>query len=66
MGLNLDEGDRPPLVPTPGPGTEVPKLLTLIGAAWATWMVWAVSGRFARRLPTRLPALLSLASLLRR
>ena len=52
MGLNLEPSDRPTLEPRPGPGTEVPKLLTLIGAAWGLWIVWSLSGSVARRVPT--------------
>jgi SdrD B-like domain/Peptidase_C39 like family len=52
MGLTLDPGDQPVIEARPGPGAEVPKLLTLIGLAWALWLVWSMSGRLARRLPS--------------
>ena len=52
MGLKMDPGDQATLEPRPGPGTEVPKLLTLIGAAWLLWIVWSLSARIARRAPT--------------
>jgi hypothetical protein len=51
MGLTIDPSNQPTLEPRPGPGSEVPKLLTLIGLGWALWVVWSLSGRFARRLP---------------
>jgi hypothetical protein len=52
MGLDLEPGDQPPLPEArPGPGAEVPKLLSLIGALWGLWIVWSLSGRFAHRLP---------------
>jgi hypothetical protein len=54
MGLNMEPGDQPPLEARPGPGSEVPKLLTLIGAAWALWLVWSQSGRLAGVLATRI------------
>ena len=52
VGLKMDPGDQATLEPRPGPGTEVPKLLTLIGAAWLLWIVWSLSARIARRAPT--------------
>ncbi len=52
MGLKMDPSDQATLEPRPGPGTEVPKLLTLIGAAWLLWIVWSFSARIARRAPT--------------
>jgi hypothetical protein len=52
MGLTMDPGDQATLEPRPGPGTEVPKLLTLIGAAWLLWVVWSQSARIARRVPS--------------
>ena len=52
MGLNVEPGDQPPLVARPGPGSEVPKLLLLIGAPWALWMVWSFGGRIASRMPS--------------
>jgi hypothetical protein len=52
MGLTIEPSDQPTLEPRPGPGTEVPKLLTLIGGAWVLWGVWSLSGGIARRAPT--------------
>jgi hypothetical protein len=52
MGLSIDPSDRPTLEPRPGPGTEVPKLLTLLGTGWLLWLVWSSAGRAARRLPS--------------
>ena len=52
MGLTVEPSDQPTLEPRPGPGTEVPKLLTLIGGAWLLWSVWSLSGAIARRLPS--------------
>jgi hypothetical protein len=52
MGLTMEPGDQPKLEARPGPGSEVPKLLTLLGGAWSLWLVWSVSGRLARRLPS--------------
>ena len=52
MGLSIDPSDQPTLEPRPGPGTEVPKLLTLLGAAWLLWLTWSMAGRAARCLPT--------------
>ena len=52
MGLTIEPSDQPTLEPRPGPGTEVPKLLTLLGGAWLLWSVWSLSGAIARRLPT--------------
>jgi len=48
MGLNLEASDQPTLEPRPGPGTVVPKLLTILGVMWGLWIVWATSGRMAR------------------
>jgi hypothetical protein len=52
MGLMVEPSDQPTLEPRPGPGTEVPKLLTLIGGAWLLWSVWSLSGAIARRVPS--------------
>lgn len=52
MGLNMEPSDQPTLEARPGPGAEVPKLLTLIGVAWLGWLVWSTSGRLAQRLPS--------------
>jgi len=52
MGLNIDPSNQPTLEPRPGPGTQVPKLLTLLGVGWGLWLVWSFSGRLARRLPS--------------
>ena len=52
MGLTVEPSDQPTLEPRPGPGTEVPKLLTLIGGAWLLWSVWSLSGAIARRVPS--------------
>ncbi|MCA1644432.1 MAG: C39 family peptidase [Chloroflexi bacterium] len=51
MGLNLETSEQPTLEPRPGPGTQVPKLLTLVGSAWVLWLVWSTSGRFVRWRP---------------
>jgi hypothetical protein len=51
MGLNLETSDQPTLEPRPGPGTLVPKMLTVLGAGWLLWLVWSTSGRFARWRP---------------
>ena len=52
MGLTIEPSDQPTLEPRPGPGTEVPKLLTLVGGAWLLWIVWSLSGAIARRVPS--------------
>ena len=52
MGLNLEPSDQPTLEPRPGPGTVVPKMLTVLGAGWLLWIVWSLSARIARRAPT--------------
>jgi hypothetical protein len=52
MGLTIETSDQPTLEPRPGPGTEVPKLLTLLGGAWLLWTVWSLSGAIARRAPS--------------
>src|SRR5947209_2494612 len=52
MGLTVEPSDQPNLEPRPGPGTEVPKLLTLVGGAWLLWSVWSLSGAIARRVPS--------------
>jgi hypothetical protein len=52
MGLRLDPSEVPALEARPGPGAEVPKLLTVIGAAWGLWIVWSFSGRLARVAPS--------------
>jgi hypothetical protein len=52
MGLNMEPTPDPTLEPRPGPGTEVPKLLTVVGGLWLLWLVWSLSGRVALRLPT--------------
>jgi SdrD B-like protein/peptidase C39-like protein len=49
MGLSIDPSTQPTLQPRPGPGSEVPKLLTLIGVAWFLWLTWSTAGRAARR-----------------
>jgi hypothetical protein len=48
MGLNLEASDQPTLEPRPGPGTIVPKLLTVLGVGWLLWLVWSLSGRIVR------------------
>jgi hypothetical protein len=64
MGLSLDPGDQPlPPEARPGPGAEVPKLLSIVGVAWGLWIVWSLSGRFARWLPS-LAVMKRVASLL--
>ena len=45
MGLNMEQTDQPTLEARPGPGTVVPKLLTIVGAGWLLWIVWSFSGR---------------------
>ena len=48
MGLNLETSDQSTLEPRPGPGTMVPKMLTVLGVGWLLWMVWSTSGRMVR------------------
>jgi hypothetical protein len=48
MGLMMEPTEQPTLEPRPGPGTIVPKLLTIVGSAWLVWLVWSTSGRIAR------------------
>jgi hypothetical protein len=48
MGLNIEQSELATLEPRPGPGTIVPKLLTLLGGVWLVWVVWALSGRLVR------------------
>jgi hypothetical protein len=50
MGLNMEPTQQPTLEATPGPGAEVPKLLTLLSAGWLLWGVLTLSGLSARRL----------------
>jgi hypothetical protein len=64
MGLTMEPGDQPPLEARPGPGAEVPKLFTLIGAGWALWLVWSLSGRVARRVPSLMTVRAFVAGLL--
>jgi hypothetical protein len=45
MGLNMEPTDQPTLEARPGPGSVVPKLLTVIGAGWLLWIIWSFSGR---------------------
>jgi hypothetical protein len=52
MGLNIDASEQPALEAQPGPGAEVPKLLTLLGLGWLLWAVWATSAGVAHRLPS--------------
>jgi Peptidase_C39 like family len=52
MGLTMEPGEQPPLEARPGPGAEVPKLLTLIGGAWALWLIWSQAGRVAKLAPS--------------
>jgi hypothetical protein len=47
MGLTMEPTEQPTLEPRPGPGTMVPKLLTIVGAAWLLWLVWSTGGRIA-------------------
>jgi hypothetical protein len=56
MGLNMEQTDQPTLEARPGPGTLVPKLLTLIGAGWLLWIVWSFSGRLVWTTSARLSA----------
>jgi hypothetical protein len=65
MGLNIDPSNQPTLEPRPGPGTEVPKLLMLIGVGWALWTVWSFGGAVARRMP-KLATLAAVLTALRR
>jgi hypothetical protein len=51
MGLSMDASEQPALEARPGPGAEVPKLLTLLGAGWLLWTIWTLSARMALRLP---------------
>jgi hypothetical protein len=53
MGLNLEPSDQPTLEPRPGPGTVVPKMLTILGVGWLLWIVWSTSGRMVRLRPFR-------------
>jgi hypothetical protein len=50
MGLDMEPTQQPTLEATPGPGTEVPKLLLLLGGGWVLWGVLSLSGLSARRL----------------
>jgi hypothetical protein len=50
MGLNMDQTEAPALEARPGPGAEVPKLLTLLGASWLAWLVLSLSSRSGRKL----------------
>jgi hypothetical protein len=51
MGLSMDASEQPAIEARPGPGAEVPKLLTLLGVGWLLWSIWALSARMALRLP---------------
>jgi len=62
LGLTMDQGEHPALVPTPGIGSAVPKLLLGLSSLWLVWFVWASSGRLVRWRPA-LPSLPSLPSL---
>jgi hypothetical protein len=48
MGLNLEQTDQPTLEARPGPGTLVPKMLTILGFGWLMWLVWSISGRLVK------------------
>jgi hypothetical protein len=50
MGLNLEPSTQQTIEATPGPGAEVPKLLSILGAAWLLWTIWSLSGLSARKL----------------
>lgn len=50
MGLNMDQTETPALEARPGPGAEVPKLLTLLGTGWLLWLVLSLSARSGRKL----------------
>src|SRR5205823_14724886 len=39
VGLYMAPTDQPTLEARPGPGTVVPKLLTVVGAGWLLWIV---------------------------
>jgi hypothetical protein len=53
LGLNLEPSDQPTLEPRPGPGTVVPKMLTVLGVGWLLWIVWSTSGHLVRWRPLR-------------
>jgi hypothetical protein len=52
MGLNMEPSEQSTVEPRPGPGTVVPKLLTIIGSGWLLWVIWSFSGRLARWRPS--------------
>jgi hypothetical protein len=54
MGLTMEPTEQATLEPRPGPGTIVPKLLTVVGSVWLLWLVWSTSGRIARKSWSRL------------
>ncbi|MBV9174311.1 MAG: C39 family peptidase [Chloroflexi bacterium] len=53
MGLNMQQTETPALVPQPGPGAEVPKVLLLLSPAVLLWGVWSFSGAVGRLLFVR-------------
>jgi hypothetical protein len=64
MGLNLEQTEQPTVEARPGPGSAVPKLLTILGAAWLVWIVWSTGGRLARWRPRLEPLRAALVALL--
>ncbi|HEV7663306.1 MAG TPA: SdrD B-like domain-containing protein [Chloroflexota bacterium] len=50
MGLQMEPTEQPTLEPRPGPGTMVPKLLTILGALWLLWTAWSLNRGLANRL----------------
>jgi hypothetical protein len=64
MGLNMEQTEQPTLEARPGPGAVVPKLLTVLGAAWLLWATWSFSGRLVRRRFSFAPLRAALVALL--
>ena len=51
MGLSLDPSDTPQLPEAaPGPGAQVPKLLTAVGVGWSLWLFLSLSTRMGLAL----------------
>src|SRR5258708_22091852 len=48
MGVTLEQSYQRTLEPRPGPGTMVPKMLTVLGLGWLLWLVWSTSGHIVR------------------
>jgi hypothetical protein len=55
MGLTMEQSEQPTIEARPGPGTVVPKLLTLLGSGWVLWLTWSTSGRLVLWLPRTAP-----------